>query len=89
MPEPAHQEARLPGREVAVHQRGQLPPLLQRQLRVGVVAALHIVFDVVVVDGHVFSSSSGANCASITSRARKIRERTVPIGQFITSAISS
>ena len=34
-------------------------------------------------------SSRGLTFAEIASRARKIRERTVPIGQFITSAISS
>ena len=34
-------------------------------------------------------SSMGLTLAEIASRARKIRERTVPIGQFITSAISS
>ena len=33
--------------------------------------------------------SSGRSSAAIASRARKIRERTVPIGQFITLAISS
>jgi len=33
--------------------------------------------------------SSGRNSAAIASRARKIRERTVPTGQFITLAISS
>ena len=33
--------------------------------------------------------SIGRNSAAIDSRARKIRERTVPIGQFITAAISS
>ena len=32
---------------------------------------------------------SGRNCSAIASRARKIRERTVPTGQFITLAISS
>ena len=38
-----------------------------------------------------FSSvpSSGRNSAAIDSRARKMRDRTVPIGQFITLAISS
>ncbi len=34
-------------------------------------------------------SSRGRNFAATASRARKIRERTVPIGQFITWAISS
>ena len=34
-------------------------------------------------------SSMGLTFADIASRARKILERTVPIGQFITSAISS
>src|SRR6185312_1789261 len=34
-------------------------------------------------------SSNGRNFWSIASRARKMRERTVPIGQFIASAISS
>ena len=34
-------------------------------------------------------SSSGRSLAAIASRARKIRDRTVPIGQFINSAISS
>ncbi len=33
--------------------------------------------------------SSGRNRSAIASRARKIRERTVPIGQFITLLISS
>ena len=33
--------------------------------------------------------SKGLTLAEIASRARKIRERTVPIGQFITAAISS
>jgi hypothetical protein len=33
--------------------------------------------------------SSGRNSAAIDSRARKMRDRTVPIGQFITFAISS
>jgi hypothetical protein len=32
---------------------------------------------------------SGLTTASIASRARKIRDRTVPIGQSIASAISS
>ena len=32
---------------------------------------------------------SGRSLSAIASRARKIRERTVPIGQFITAAISS
>ncbi len=35
------------------------------------------------------TQSSGLTLAEIASRARKIRERTVPIGQFMTSAISS
>ena len=34
-------------------------------------------------------SSSGLTLAEMASRARKIRERTVPIGQSMTSAISS
>ena len=34
-------------------------------------------------------SSKGLTLAEIASRARKIRDRTVPIGQFMTSAISS
>jgi hypothetical protein len=34
-------------------------------------------------------SSRGLTFAEMASRARKIRERTVPIGQFMTSAISS
>ena len=34
-------------------------------------------------------SSSGRSRVAIASRARKIRDRTVPIGQFISSAISS
>src|SRR6185503_17028676 len=41
---------------------------------------------------HVCSSRSdnnGRNFSSIASRARKMRERTVPIGQPIASAISS
>jgi hypothetical protein len=46
----------------------------------------------VLVHHHLrFSSvpSCGRSSAAIASRARKIRERTVPIGQFITDAISS
>lgn len=35
------------------------------------------------------TSSKGRNFAATASRARKIRERTVPIGQFIMVAISS
>ena len=35
------------------------------------------------------SDNSGRSFSSIASRARKMRERTVPIGQFIFSAISS
>jgi hypothetical protein len=34
-------------------------------------------------------SSSGRNRAAIASRALKIRDRTVPIGQFMMLAISS
>ena len=34
-------------------------------------------------------SSKGLTLAEIASRARKIRDRTVPIGQLMTSAISS
>ena len=33
--------------------------------------------------------SNGRNSAAIDSRARKMRDRTVPMGQFITFAISS
>jgi hypothetical protein len=34
-------------------------------------------------------SSSGLTLADMASRARKIRERTVPMGQFMTTEISS
>ena len=34
-------------------------------------------------------SSKGRSRAAMASRARKMRERTVPMGQFMTSAISS
>lgn len=34
-------------------------------------------------------SSNGRNFSATASRARKMRERTVPIGQLITTAISS
>ena len=33
--------------------------------------------------------SNGRSCSAIASRARKMRERTVPIGQSITLAMSS
>ena len=37
----------------------------------------------------LWRSSKGLTLAEIASRARKIRERTVPIGQFMAAAISS
>ena len=48
-------------------------------------------FELGIGGAHVRSSSlsRGLSCSSIASRARKMRERTVPIGQFISSAISS
>jgi hypothetical protein len=42
-----------------------------------------------LVTSHHCFSRSGLSALSIASRARKIRERTVPIGQSMTSAISS
>ena len=75
------QETRLVGGQVAVHQRGQL---------------LEIVI-VDLVGSHVrarsrvalWVSTKGRSSTSMASRARKMRERTVPIGQSIFCAISS
>ena len=72
--EAALQETRLVGRQFAVHPRAEL-------------------FEKLVVDAvhgrPRSSSSSGRRRASIASRARKMRDRTVPIGHCISCAISS
>ena len=46
-------------------------------------------FGSITISGSFSVPNSGRSSAAIASRARKIRERTVPIGQFITLAISS
>ena len=74
--EPAQQETQLLHRQLPVH--------AGRKIFAGVLVGLCLV--------HVGSSrpdSSGRSFSSIASRARKMRERTVPIGQPIASAISS
>ena len=58
-----------------------------RQLRPGVFE--HLVSHRVARSEPSSLSMRGLSCWSIASRARKIRERTVPMGQSIFSAISS
>ena len=69
----------------------------QRTERLAIIARVQSVVVVGSGTGHrcarsrrlVSWSSKGRNSLSIASRARKIRERTVPIGQSILAAISS
>ena len=89
----AQHEFRLVRRQFAVEHGRQLPPVVHEQLvgigtdlqGVDVVGLVHRVARSV----RVSLSSSGFISWSIASRARKMRERTVPIGQPIRSAISS
>src|SRR5208283_6232084 len=67
------------GIELTIHPQRNF---LRRQLRPSVEFAHYHLRSLSV-------PSSGRSSAAIASRARKIRERTVPIGQFITLAISS
>ncbi|MNM65188.1 hypothetical protein D3C81_766170 [compost metagenome] len=91
----AHQEARLVCPQLAVDQRRQLLAMAFVQALPG--GRLVVVRFVVRNAGHIrlFSrvalpmSNSGRSSVSIASRARKIRERTVPIGHPIFCAISS
>ncbi len=73
--------------EFTVGQRGDLHPLFVVDLEI---AGPHYVL---VVHGYHLLSldvpSNGRNSEAIDSRARKMRERTVPIGQFIAAAMSS
>ena len=72
--EATSQEAGLGLRQLAIHEGGKL-------LGQGIGGIIH---------GRTLSLSiKGRSRVSIASRARKIRERTVPIGQSISSAISS
>ncbi len=91
----AQQEARLIGTELAIDQGRQLFAVaLVQALPGGGLVVLRFVQGTV---GHtrLFSrvalpmSSSGRSSVSIASRARKIRDRTVPIGHPIFCAISS
>ena len=91
--QPAPQEPRLILRQLAVEHRRQLLAVVQLELvRVG--AELKGI-DVVGRAHRVTRSTSrslsirGLSSRSIASRARKIRDRTVPIGQPMRSAISS
>ena len=77
----AQQETRLVGRQVTVHPGRKL--------------LLVMVVDLVGAHGRLRSrvalslSTKGRSSTSMASRARKMRERTVPMGQFIFAAISS
>src|SRR5690606_10644438 len=91
--QPAQHELRLVGRQLAVEHRRQLLAVVDVQLvRVG-----DDLQGFVVVDGShratrsdlLSLSSKGFISWSIASRARKMRERTVPIGQSMRWAISS
>ncbi|MCW0464681.1 hypothetical protein NB705_001754 [Xanthomonas sacchari] len=93
----AQPEARFVGRQFAVDQRGQLLPVVQLELvRRGAVGRRHRLGKGRAI-GHtrcrsrvaLSVSSRGRSSASMASRARKIRERTVPIGQPIFCAMSS
>ena len=85
------QEPRLVGRERAVHQRGKLLPVMQVDLvddRPGC-CIVCLIAHRLTRSRCVPVSSNGRSSTSIASRARKMRERTVPIGHCIRSAISS
>src|SRR5690606_3710932 len=90
--QPAQQEARLVGRQGANDEGRQLLAVVEFQpvdaggVVAGVGILAHGLFRSRVA---LWTSSSGRSSASIASRARKMRERTVPIGQSIFCAISS
>ncbi len=91
--EPAQQEARLVGGQLAIDQRRQLLPVVQFEF-VGGIARRRIdaagnIHARLLSRVALAVSSRGRNCASMASRARNIRERTVPIGHPIFCAISS
>ncbi len=92
---PPQQEARFIGAQLAIDQGRQLLAMALVQALPG--GRLMVLRFVERVTGHtrLFSrvalpmSNSGRSSVSIASRARKIRERTVPIGHPIFCAISS
>src|SRR5690606_13913397 len=91
--QPAQHEARLVGRQLAVEHRRELlavVPLELVRIRHDLeVVGVFLLHHLVARSALVSSSINGLSSWSIASRARKMRERTVPTGQPIRWAISS
>src|SRR5690606_33018981 len=92
--EPAQHELGLVGQQLAIEHRRQLLAVVVVEfvgLWLGHVVGLCIVArrHRAARSGPVSTSISGRSSASMASRARKMRERTVPMGQSMRWAISS